>query len=283
MFKKILIGTIILVLGLFLFLEFYVPPLSENHGKIHTRLYLGDSSSQALIVGFGGGSGGNDWERNYLKEKRDEFLRRGYAFLAIGYFNVEGTPDYLDRISLNAIHDSIISVSNHPKINSSKIALIGASKGGELVLNLASRYEDIDAVVAMSTSHVSFPATTIMANTSSWSYNNQEIAYVPAPYAVIPYAAKGDLLGAFSIMLENKDAVASATIEVEKINGSILLMSAKSDEQWPSTAMSNEIINRLSTKNFPHYYEHIALDGEHAVPLKHFDKVFSFLDDHFLK
>jgi len=76
------------------------------------------------------------------------------------------TPNTLDRISLNAIHDAIIEVSKNTKIDAGKIALIGGSKGGELVLNLASYFDDIDAVIAISPSHVSFPAMTMRSNTS---------------------------------------------------------------------------------------------------------------------
>ena len=112
---------------------------------------------------IGGGEGGNAWASDYWKELRNEFIKKGYAFLAIGYFGMENTPAFLDRISLNAIHDSIVNIAKNPKINRNKIALIGGSKGGELVLNLASRYQDINAVVAIVTSHVSFPALTYTA------------------------------------------------------------------------------------------------------------------------
>ncbi|MBA6157355.1 hypothetical protein H3Z83_12630 [Tenacibaculum sp. S7007] len=46
---------VVLIIGLFLFLEFHRPSLSEYHGKIQSKLYLGESENQPLIVGFGGG------------------------------------------------------------------------------------------------------------------------------------------------------------------------------------------------------------------------------------
>lgn len=93
------------------------------------------------MVAFGGGSGGNDWERRYLKPQRDSLLARGFALLAIGYFKTENSPGSLDRISLNAIADTIFNIAQrHPQIDTSRIILMGGSKGGELVLNLASRF-----------------------------------------------------------------------------------------------------------------------------------------------
>lgn len=52
---------IILILGIFFFLKFYKPSLSENYGNVDYHLYLSDSDNQPLIVAFGGGQGGNAW------------------------------------------------------------------------------------------------------------------------------------------------------------------------------------------------------------------------------
>jgi uncharacterized protein len=282
-YLKITLILSLIVLGFYLFLENYIPPLDENHGKVHTKLYLGESENQPLVVGFAGGEGGNAWESDRWKPTRDEFIKRGYAFLSIGYFGMKDTPNSLDRISLNAIHDAILEIAKNPKINRQKIAIIGASKGGELVLNLASYFDDIDAVVAIVPSHVSFPSLTIMSNTSSWTLNNKEIPFVPAPYSAVPAMLKGDLRGAFRIILENKEAEAKALIPVEKINGSILLVSATKDNQWDSTEMSDKVIKRLENSQFKHYYKHIPIEGNHAEPLNHFDLVFDFLENQLVK
>ena len=252
--------------------------LPDNHGKLDTHLYLSDSARQPLLVGFGGGSGGNDWERNYLKAKRDSIRALGYAVLAIGYFNSGTSPKSLDRISLNAIADTILTIARrHPQIDTSRIILMGASKGGELVLNLASRYSCFKGVITLSTSHVSFPALTISANTSSWTYHDAPVPFVPAPFKTIWPALKHDLYGAFSMMLEDTVAVTQAEIEVEKINGSILILSANEDEQWPATKMSHRLVERLDQKNFQHPYKHIVLKGGHIEPLNHFNRVYEFL------
>jgi uncharacterized protein len=280
--KKVFLSVAAVLAALVLFILYYasqIPPLPANHGKFDTRLYLGDSASQPLVVAFGGGGGGNDWERNYLKEKRDEFLKRGFAVLAVGYFKTEQTPSTLDRISLNALSDTILSIARrHPEIDSTRIILMGASKGGELVLNLASRFPQFKGVVALSTSHVSFPALTLSANTSSWYYNEQEVPFVPASWKTIGPALKGDLHAAFSMMLEDAAAVRMVEIEVENINGPILILSGTEDEQWPATEMSDRIIARLREKKFPHFHQHLAFDGGHIVPLDHFDEVFEFLE-----
>jgi len=281
--KKIITTLLVILLGLFvlggIFIFTYVPQLSKKHGIITSKLYVGDSENQPLIVAFGGGGGGNDWARDYLKPKRDSLLDKGYAVLAVGYFNSGDAPEYLDRISLNAISDSIMKVAKNPKIDEAKIVLLGGSKGGELVLNLASRFDHFKGVIALSTSNVSFPALTWSANTSSWMYNNEEVTYVPAPLKTIGPALKGDLYAAHSMMLEDKEAAHKAEIEVENINGPILVISGKNDDQWPATAMSKKIIERLVENDFRYYKEHIILDGGHIAPLEQFNYVLDFLEE----
>jgi uncharacterized protein len=283
--KRILVTTVfviaILTFGLFLFLKFYKPPLSENYGKVDTQLFVGDSDNQPLIVAFGGSNGGNTWTDEFWMEIRNKFLAKGYAVLSIGYFRAENTPTTLDRISINAIYDSIKKASNHSKIDKGRIALLGSSRGGELVLNIASRYNDVDAVIAIVPPHVSFPALTSSANTSSWTFNDKEVPFVPFSYEAISSVIKGNSYRTCEIMLKNREAVVNSTIEVEKINGSILLMSATNDEVWPSIYMSEKIVDRLKMNQFKHYYEHSSFEGRHTESSKHFDVVFKFLDEHF--
>ena len=277
--KILLTISLILIAGI-IYVFTYVPPLSEQHGVVETKLYLGNSDNQPLIVTFGGGGGGNDWTRNYMKGKRDSLIEKGYSILAIGYFKSNGTPENLDRISLDAISDTIMNIAQNDKIDATKIALIGGSKGGELILNLASRFNYFNAVIAMSTSNVSFPAITWSANTSSWTYKNKEVAYVPAPLKTILPALKGDLYTAHSMMLEDEQAVKRAEIAVESINCPILIMSGKDDDQWPATEMSDRIMERLKNNNFKYYKEHAILDGGHIEPLRQFNLVYEFLETH---
>lgn len=285
MSKKLKIALIlilsILVAGV-AYVFTYVPPLSPAHGVVETKLYLGQAEKQPLIVAFGGGGGGNDWARNYLKGKRDSLNQMGFAVLAVGYFKTGNTPEHLDRISLDAIRDSIMAVAQHPNIDRTKIILMGGSRGAELALNLAARFDDFTGVIAMSAAHVSFPAITWSANTASWMYQGQEVPYVPAPFKTISPALEGDLYTAHSMMLEDQEAVKKAEIPVENIKGPILILSGKNDEQWPAAAMSDQMVNRLQRHQFKHDVVHMKLEGGHIAPLEHFDLVYDFLDKYFL-
>lgn len=279
--KKTFICLLASAIGMSIALNSCTTAMPRKHGQLDLKLYVGDQPNQPLIVGFGGGEGGNAWTRNHWKKTREMFLDSGYAFLAVGYFGGEKSPKKLDRISLNAIRDSIVSVAAHPMIDEDRIALIGGSKGGELVLNLASRFDDFGAVVAVVPSHVSFPALTFMANTSGWTYDEKEVPYVPATMKTVGPAIRGDLHEAFSIMLKDSAAVQRSEIAVENIKGSILLVSATEDEMWPSKWMSDQVIKRLDEKDFQYVYEHMVVEGGHTEPLDHFEEALEFLEENF--
>jgi dipeptidyl aminopeptidase/acylaminoacyl peptidase len=240
-------------------------------------LYLGKGEKQPLIVGLGGSEGGNAWTSNYWKKTRDQFIEKGYAFLAIGYFNAPGTPKLLEKIAIEDVHDAIVKATQNNQIDGERIAIVGGSRGGDLALLIASYYDDIDCVVALVPSHAVFPGNTNHFTTSTWTYNGVELPFIPVNDASVPFIMKRDLRGAFTAMLQDTVAEQKALIKVENIKAPMLLISATEDEIAPTTPMCNKMMNRLKQHNFQYYTEHITIVGSHAAPLKHFELVFNFL------
>ncbi len=251
--------------------------------NIEGKLYLGNGKNQPLIVGLGGSEGGNAWASKHWKKTREQFIEKGYAFLAIGYFGATGTPDTLQKIAIEDVHYAIEVAAKHKKINKRKIAIIGGSRGADLALLLGRYYKDIKCVVAIVPSHVTFPGHTNHFSTATWTYQKKELPFVPVNEEAVPFLMQRDLRGAFEAMLNDTIAEEKALIEVEKINGPILFLSATQDEVCPSTPMSEKMVARLKNKKFKHYFEHVAIEGGHAEPLKHFDLVFKFLETNFRK
>lgn len=251
--------------------------------NVESVLYLGKGKNQPLIVGLGGSEGGNAWTSDYWKKTRDQFLEKGYAFLAIGYFGAKGTPDTLQKIAIEDVYNAIKKATRNRKINKKKIAIVGGSRGADLALLVGSHYKDIKCVVGIVPSNVTFPGNTNHFSTSSWTFQNKELPFVPVNEAAIPFLMNGDLRGTFEAMLTDSVAESHALIQVENIRGSILLVSATKDEICPSTPMSEKMMERLKSKNFKYNFEHIPIAGGHAEPLKHFDLIFTFLENNFAK
>lgn len=248
---------------------------------VESILYLGQGNNQSLIVGLGGSEGGNAWSSDHWKTTRDKFIKEGYAFLALGYFGAKGTPEILDKIAIEDVHNAILTATKETQINKNKIAIIGGSRGADLALLLGSYYKDINCIVAIVPSHAVFPGHTQEFNSSCWIYEGKELPFVPVNDEAVPFLMKRDLRGAFEAMLKDTVAEKKALIRVENINGPILLLSATKDEICPSTPMSLKMMESLKEHKFKFHYEHIAIEGGHSEPLKHFDLVYKFLDAYF--
>ena len=249
--------------------------------NVDSVLYLGSDKCQPLIVGFGGSEGGNAWTSDYWKKTRNQFIEKGYAFLAIGYFGANGTPKLLEKIAIEDVYNAIKKASNNKKVNGKKIAIVGGSRGADLALLVGSYYKDIDCVIGLVASNAVFPGNTNHFTTSTWTFEGKELPFVPVNEEAVPFLMKRDLRGTFETMLKDTIAEKRALIKVEKIKGPILLISATEDEVAPTTPMSDKIIARLKEQKFKYHNEHIAIEGGHSEPLKHFDLVFDFLDKYF--
>lgn len=249
--------------------------------NVEAILYVGNDKSQPLIVGLGGSEGGNAWTKDYWKKTRQEFIDKGYAFLAIGYFGCKNTPSILNQIAINDVHNAIMEASKNKKINKNKIAVIGGSRGADLALLLGSYYQDISCVIGMSSSNVVFPGHTQEFTTSCWTLNGKELPFVPVNEEAVPFLMKHDLRGTFEAMLKDTIAEEKAIIKVENIRGSILILSGTKDEMIPAVQMGNKMISRLKNNKFRYAYEHQIYEGSHAEPTKHFDKIFAFLEKNF--
>ena len=271
-----------------LFIGFLISISSDLFSQITLKtpntesvLYLGKGKNQPLIVGLGGSEGGNAWTNDYWKKTRDQFIEKGYAFLAIGYFKAKGTPDTLQKIAIDDVHKAIKVATKNQNINKRKIAIVGGSRGADLALLVGSYYKDIKCVVGIVPSNVTFPGNTNHFTTSTWTFQNKELPFVPVNEEAVPFLMKRDLRGTFETMLKDSIAESNAFIKVENIRGPILLISATKDEICPSTPMSEKMILRLKSNKFKYYFEHIPIAGGHGEPLKHFDLVFTFLENNF--
>ena len=213
----------------------------------------GKSKNLAILV-LGGSEGG-------IPRRRAQMLvKEGFPTLALGYFKTKQTPEYLDMIPLEYFDEPIKWFEAKPEVRGKKIVVIGGSKGGELALLLASRKPQLRGVVAFVPSSVVFQGIpkVFWPPKSSWTYKGKPLPFVPYDYS------KGfdpkNLLGLYQQSLKQQEAVKKAEIQVEKINGPVLLLSGTEDKMWPSVEMCEMICHRLRKKGFKHKYEHVKYD-----------------------
>jgi len=190
----------------------------------------------------------------------------GYAALAVAYFGMEGLPQRLVGVPLDYLKKAIDWMGARETIDRRRLAVFGGSKGGELALLLASRFDVLKTVVAYVPSHVVWQG--IGGAGSSWTYQGQPVPYVP--YKSMPSSRGANQPISFMPLylgsLDDKEAVARATIPVEKINGPVLVISGKDDQLWPSSIMADMVVARLKENRHPYKYEHLAYESAgHAI------------------
>ena len=261
--------------------SFDTETLPPRHGQVDAELFARDGGKRPLLVGLGGGEGGNAWASARWKPQRERFLDQGYALLALGYFGTPNSPQHLDRISLDGVHAAIRTAAQDPRVDGRCIAIVGGSRGAELALLLASHYPDIKAVVAIVPGSAVFPALTDAMTTGGFSLHERPLPFVPMTWGATPAMLAGDLRGAFEAIMRDEAAMQRAAIRVEKINGPVQFVSASRDEMWPSREMADAMMRRLKANGFRHHVEHLVVPGGHAEPLDEFPKMEAFLHTHF--
>ncbi len=212
-----------------------------------------------------GGSGGG------LSERGAALLAsRGFAALALAYFRAEHLPQDLIEIPLEYFETAIRWLQRHPSVNGDRLAVMGASRGGELALLLGATFPDIKAVVGYVPSGLVHGGLAAGGQTNepraAWTHHGKPIPFVSRPGGrpamdAAPANEPLALTPMFLRMLEDRAAVDAATIPVERINGSVLLISGQDDAMWPSPVLSEIAIQRLAQHKHPHPYRHLTYPG----------------------
>ena len=153
---------------------------------------------------------------------------RGYAVFALAYFNSESLPSTLSNIRLEYFGTALQWLAEHPSVDPERIGVLGASRGAELALLLATLYPRFHAVAAFEPSNVVWRGCCDRFSTVAWTAQGR-----PVP---------------------------TGEIAVEHIQGGVLLVSGKSDGVWDSTAMGDAIVARLKRHQFTFPVRHLSYD-----------------------
>jgi uncharacterized protein len=229
----------------------------------------GPTPKKAVIL-LGGSEGGKGWSNDQQRVKL--LVDEGYFVVSLAYFAAEGLPSRQRRIPLECFAGVFDWLSRQEGVIPDDYAVIGASRGAELALLLASRYPQVTAVVALAPSSVVFPGPptnpldALVGQHSAWSCGGTELPFVPMPYSLT--TLKGLLTNQrtrmFAEALRNASAVTDAAIPVERAKAALLLISFTHDQIWPSALMAGQIMDRLIAANFSFPYQHIAYEAKHC-------------------
>jgi len=227
----------------------------------------GDGPFPAVIALVGSQGG-------LLRQSPKVLAAHGYAVLSLAYFNYTSPVDNsslpvdLDMIPLEYFGKAIQWLQSQPGVDPERIGMIGFSKGGMAALLAGTIYPQIKTVIAFSAPTYTWDGD---AGGSSFSYQGK-----PVPFASSDSIYKYDapfttaVNGGKDPMAEMPDVVASikadteisaAIIPVEKIKGSVLLISGDRDSQLPGPVYGELAVDRLKAHNFAFPYRHIMNPG----------------------
>lgn len=224
-----------------LFATWYLPPTPGPHPTV--IVLAGSQGGMPAPAAFPGGLASN-----------------GYAVLALPFFNFEGLPPMLKNIPLEYFGTAIDWLKSQATVDSTRIAVLGTSRGGELALILGATYPSLHAVVANVPSNVVWPGMSDDTDAPAWTLNGQPLTAVPTNYLPSDATIQGrDRF--LRRMRENPEGVKRAEIPVERINGPLLMFSGKDDQIWPSDTFAARVVERLKAHNFNFPVEHYSYEN----------------------
>ena len=179
--------------------------------------------------------------------------RAGFSVFQQAYFGAPGTPDSLERIPLEVFDRGLAWLGAQAGVDAQRLALVGASKGGEAVLLVATRHPELRAVVAGTPSSVAWPGIDWrrggQSAFSSWSSGGQELA-------TMPFSAWNPAEGVISVYRsiedpEQREAAERAAIPIERARAATLLVCGEAETLWPACPMSRALAERAVQRGGP--------------------------------
>lgn len=231
--------------------------------------------SPALIV-LGGSEGGYNegWATIIASKTR-------LPTLALAYFGADGLPPTLENIPLETVERAIAWLGKQEGVAPDRIGIVGASRGGELALLAASLFPEVKAVVGYTPSGIIWEGIGD-GDAPAWTYRGEAFPYLRVlvtedqqklfeeavtqgtPYFDAP---------SFAHSLEaQRSRIEEATIPVERSQAAFLLIGNPGDGVWPSHALSQVVIDRLTTHGHPRPFQLLSYEegGHMLVPYPYY-------------
>ena len=202
------------------------------------------------VLLLGGSIGGLSKPTNEIAKA---LQAEGFSVLHLSYFRGPGQNRRLELIPLEYFDTALAWLRRQPEVDSSRIGIVGGSKGAEAALLVAVRHPELKAVIAALPSSVVWPGIVWEGTTgpigSSWAEHGKPLPHLPH----VPYdASKGGTMAAnYANSLAALPQHPEAIIPVERIAAPILLVCGEQDEISPSCPMAGQIQARLREHRRP--------------------------------
>lgn len=200
------------------------------------------------LLAFGGSEGGLSGGLSYA----DELVPQGYAVLALAYFREAGLPTALKNLPLEYFDGAMDWVRSRPEVDATRLGVIGASRGGELALLLASRYPELRAAVADAPSGYVWGST--VPPGAAWASHDAGLPFIPWNGLNPQQLTTSSGTRAWALTPVFEDDIRAATdaqkeaarIPIENAGAAVALFAGADDQLWPSCAMARVAYDKLA-------------------------------------
>ena len=217
----------------------------DEGGMQGFRFVPKEKSHKGLVVCFGGSEG----SPNFETAKR--LAEEGYETFALFMYGMKNQQQTLRKIPLEQFEDVISYINKNVKDNK-PISVLGASKGAEYALNLASKYPEIDNLILISPSSYNFAGLDFKDYGSSWTYKGKELPYIDIKKSsfnsflkniILPYIIKSPISykETYNSAIEEDSTSQEKLIPIKNVKANILMIVGEDDMMWDSLAMANKI------------------------------------------
>ena len=234
-----------------------------NEDGLRGSLYSPDSNGKYPGVILLSGSSGGD-----VKWLAQAIASDGFSVLTLPYFNYPGLPGELVNIPLEYFEQAVMWMKKQEVVKEGNIGLVGGSRGGELVLQLGSMFDEFDAIVAWSPSAHLWMGENYMELVPAWTYQGEALPYLGSVFSEeeMQRFMSGELTSFveyFRNSLKNSDPelVKKASIPVEQIKANLFFLAGTDDHTWPSADFTGMIIARLKEHDFVYETRYIRAEG----------------------
>ena len=223
------------------------------------------SEARPAVLVLGGSEGG----LRFAGQTAALLAGHGMVSLALPYFAFEDLPKQLLDIPLEYFETALQWLSAQPGVKPDALAVLGRSRGAELALILGSRLPLLRSIVAYCPSSI------------VWNgLRGDRVSDSPARTAAqraIPFASlaaltspqlRAEIFGRSPVRLSALFNAAlagpiapDAFIPVERIQGSVLLISGDDDRMWPSARMGDQMVERRHAHRCPLRVRHCRYAG----------------------
>ncbi|NYI76416.1 alpha/beta fold hydrolase [Nocardioides panzhihuensis] len=206
----------------------------------------------------------------------------GVAAASIRYFGGPGQPGEARLMPLETFDDVLAELHSRYQ----RLVVLGTSWGAQAALLLGTLHPEIDAVVGISPTYVSWAGLSDeRPQRSSWTLRGEQVPFVPFDDEAIEEAVEEAVEGAdgelpsfceayLSALERYADRVPAATIPVERIAGEVVLVAGGGDALWPSVLFAEAVRRRRTAHDLetivvthPDAGHRVVLPGEPALAL----------------